>query len=141
MTLKSWKAEFYPITAGQAAKKSLVEAVEHSIQKWNGLRKANLKKHNLEVGYLDRIEDEDGDTLGIDVDSCALCKKFVVPNGKCDGCPLFESRGKVTCDNYTKKEFEEEDGNHPFGEWCDWNNPVPMIRALKKALKWAKENS
>ena len=35
MSLKSWKAEFYPVTASRVSKKN---ALEHSLKKWEGLK-------------------------------------------------------------------------------------------------------
>lgn len=132
MSIKSWKKEFYPITARQAAEQSRVRATEHSLRKWIGLRKSNLNRHELFVGdYESDIQDEN-ESFPIRSISCALCEKF--DQGKnCTECPLFESRGGVRCDSPAT--------NSPFTCWTLDNNPAPMIKALRKALKWAKENS
>ena len=46
MSLKTWKKEFYPKEAIDAIKTELM-ATKHSLRKWRGLTKANLKKHGL----------------------------------------------------------------------------------------------
>lgn len=134
MSLKTWKKEFYPITAKQAAKKSVVEAVEHSLTKWTGLKKSNLEKHDVHQ-YLASIEYDDYRvSMSIDDSSCALCQKFIAKNDSCYGCPLYIVRGENQCDWTVKNE-------NPYREWTHNENPSLMIKYLRKALKWAKENS
>lgn len=132
MSIKTWKKEFYPITAKQAAKMSLVKAVEHSIQKWTGLQGGNLKKHGLHSDHHTKWILDDNDNFCIDEITCALCMKFVAQSGNCKGCPLFESLGH-RCDDSSK--------NPPYQQWTYNNNPAPMIKALRKALKWVEQNS
>lgn len=136
MSLKTWKAEFYPITAKQAARKPLVVAVEHSLQKWIGLKPANRKNHEVFVGiWSSEIWTEDGN-VPITSETCSLCQKFLVKNSTCSGCPIFESRDGVRCDDEADGEDES-----PYHYWTLDSDPMPMIKALRKALKWAKENS
>lgn len=138
MTLKTWKKEFYPVTAKRAAKGSVVKAVEHSIRKWVGLRPSNLKRHGMVSYWVSGDIAEEGHTLTflyIDGQSCSLCQKFVAVNyGDCSGCPLYESRGQVRCDC-----TGDTEGN-PYGAWRTKGDPMPMIKALRKSLKWIKEN-
>lgn len=134
MSLKTWKQEFYSISATQAAKFSDLRAVEHSLLKWTGLKKSNLKKHNMEksVGRL-RIEDEQ-EELKIDSSSCALCQKYLERYDSCVGCPLYESRGGVRCD--AEKGNEE---TNPYEYWTYYGNPYRMINALRKAKKFVEQ--
>lgn len=138
MSLKTWKAEFYPKKPSKSM--STREAIEHSIQKWIGLRRGNLKKHGVVRGWPGTSIGAVGTISGmnIDTESCALCKKFfqspwafvaggiVEVKQGCPKCPLTLVLGH-TCD-YTSEA--------PYGKWVSGgSNPEPMIRALKKALK------
>ena len=142
MSLKTWKQEFYPITALQAHKTlDLVGLVEHSIQKWIGLRKKNLEKHGLETYGFTYIRDSDDNSFSVDAFSCSLCRRFVnfrkeEKEDDCFGCPIFESRGHVRCCEYSPKETTPDS---PYAHWQWDENPEPMIRALRKALRWAKK--
>lgn len=137
MSLKSWKQEFYPITASEAADTlDLVGAVKHAIQKWTGLRKENLDKHECRQNDRNKFRVMyKRSRFQVDTESCSLCQMFLDRNFNCNGCPLFESRGEIRCDGEMAKER-----NSPYNEWLDTGNPAPMLRALRKALKWAKEH-
>lgn len=137
MSLKTWKAEFYPV----APKKSMTtkEAIEHSLAKWIGLRKKNLKKHEVGIfsnNMLANLSHETG-FLEIDASSCALCKKFYAPDSVfvddevgCPNCPLRNVLGEV-CD--------ADPSESPYCVFIENGNPEPMIKALKKALKEHKD--
>lgn len=124
----TWKEEFYPIEAGEwngNAKDSLhnqIGATKHSLQKWKGLRKNNLKNHELE-----------NPPIEISSVSCALCALSDGNNeGGCDTCPLYRSRDKIRCD--------ESDGAErcsPFHAYASVfpSNPEPMIRELERTLE------
>jgi len=45
MTIKTWKEEFYKVKPSKRMSK--VEAIQHSLLKWQGLTKSNLKKHGV----------------------------------------------------------------------------------------------
>lgn len=131
MSLKSWMKKFYAVPA-ELATDSDKKALEHSIRKWTGLLPENLKKHGV---YLQaRIVKEIGSTPGgeslyINSDTCALCIKYLVTspkfNDSCDGCPLYEQLGFKQCDRF----------GQPFRHFHNYDDPVPMIEALKAALE------
>lgn len=125
MSLKTWKAEFYPKPASRVSKK---DALAHSLQKWEGLKNANLKKHGVE-SYGREITSADNNGLDIDEHSCALCKHYA--DLDCFGCPIYKVRG-MRCD-------EDENGiggdNSPYVLFTTRNNPLPMLRLLKAAQK------
>jgi len=127
MTLKTWKKEFYPVPASKSMSK--IKAIEHSLKKWRGLTKSNLKKHDLEyfTGFFSSyIVDDSDELMNIDDSSCALCKKFLPEEEyMCEKCPLFIHLGK-RCD------FED---HSPFVIFLKTKNPVPMIKALEETLK------
>ena len=137
MSLKSWKKEFYPKSAKSLRGGDLVR-VRHSLQKWRGLTKDNLKRHDVECVGGDVTEyDKEPDPhygrfikadLPIDSESCALCVKYfdkeAASGERCYKCPLVEVRGKP-CD----RPFL----NSPFTVWQERSNPQPMIELLEKA--------
>lgn len=131
MTLKTWKEEFYPVRPTK--KMSKREAIEHSLQKWIGLRKANLKKHSVWIGFLGALFEDEVvySSLKIDSSSCALCKKYYIDRDEtndgvgCPECPLQNVLG-TTCDGSSTS---------PYGKWTKSHDPEPMIRSLKRALK------
>lgn len=49
MSLKTWKAEFYPITATQAATRGDLAAAEHSLKKWEGALADGLEEEINEL--------------------------------------------------------------------------------------------
>jgi hypothetical protein len=126
MSLASWKKEFYSIEAKECSKE---KALDHSIRKWTGLLKSNLKKHKVEKIY-ERVIDGSGDTLYINVSSCALCCYFVVL--ACSDCPLCEVRGQTRCDTATPIE-----GQDPYHAFTRYGDARPMLKWLKRAKKAA----
>ena len=102
MSLKSWKAEFYP--KAPSKRMSAKDAIAHSIRKWTGVSKANCRKH--QVVYENHWVAEQGDDLlGMlfASESCALCVKyfdssFLTPISACVVCPIVKVTGD-TCNN------------------------------------------
>lgn len=136
MSLKSWKQEFYPITAKSAARGSMIKAIEHSLLKWKGLSPSNIKKHGISLSmglYWTYLEDDQG-YLSITASSCALCEKYYDGMVRCQKCPLYLVRDNTPCDR-----MMEGESVSPYGIFQDYGNPRPMVRFLKKALKWANE--
>lgn len=124
MSLHTWKKEFYPTRAN--ARMSVRKAIQHSIRKWEGLKKTNLRKHQMVVStaYTRRIEDMlTGSIFSIDSESCALCQKFIEIEHTCTHCPLYRQLGH-RCDEL----------NGPYTVWPR-KGPYRMIRALKKTLE------
>lgn len=126
MSLKTWKAEFYPRPAESVKTKRA--AVLHSIRKWEGLLPENLKRHGVEVDMGDLI-DEYGKLFQMDESSCALCQLYL--NDTCVSCPLSQARGSVPCDSEKRSE-----NTAPYKTWFSSDDPKPMLRWLRKALKF-----
>lgn len=134
MGLESWKEEFYPVSAEQAAANSTeLQIVKHSLDKWTGMRSVCLKRHEVSVDhYGDIVDHINAAELVINGDSCALCWRHSKPllrREKCTSCPIVLATGN-RCD----------DGNPPWDKWLENHNPEPMIAALEKALKWVEDN-
>lgn len=154
MSMQSWKNEFYPISASEAAEYfrngdlSEHDVTEHSLRKWRGLRPENLAKHGIvrstSAGSCigDPSEKPGGvmlDWFGVDAGTCSLCQVYdpeevydevsgdcVV---ECNDCPLFLSRGKVSCDSRMRGEERS-----PYWDFVTHGDPEPMIAALEKCL-------
>ena len=127
MSLQTWKQEFFPIEPSKRMTKK--QAINHSILKWTGLTKGNLKKHGVvqngnEIRY-------GWDWMDITSGSCALCVKYldgewVDQLGACKRCPLAQHLGHPC---------EGVGSNRPYSKWLDTGNANPMIKALKALLE------
>jgi hypothetical protein len=141
MSMKSWKKEFYPIEAKDCPEK---DALQHSLQKWKGLRKENLDKHGVNLDFYAVFVKGKKGSVTIDSDSCALCvhhrKLSSIGLIDCSKCPLFLER-KLRCD-----QIEIGKNNSPYsalggdfveidGEYVEMSNPEPMIELIEAAIK------
>ena len=129
MSMKSWKKEFYPVPAKEVPEE---EALDHSIQKWKGLQKDNLARHEL-IHDDDRLisDSDESNSLKIDSESCALCIHHAIGKGTCERCPLFLALG-MSCDYGWH-------GESPYGIFVNGGNAKPMLAALLKAKKITKK--
>lgn len=128
MSLESWKEEFYPEEAVEAAKRGDSAAVEHSLRKWMGLSPANLEKHGMVASkaWSHIVEQENYERVfRTHAGTCALCELHA-PYG-CEDCPLTKARG-VTCGDKLEDEVRS-----PWSEWTHNRNPEPMIHWLTLA--------
>lgn len=136
MTLKTWKEEFYPTSDFDGMTE--IQSIEHSLQKWIGLRKDNISRHAVVIDDGDVVYSEDPLQCVVIGDwSCALCMNFRYKDDNSEGCypcPLYKSRGGVSCYKETRKET--------LSPWISWKrdtDPEPMIVALEKALAYQKK--
>lgn len=103
MSLKSWKREYYPITATKAAEKENSDAfvIEHSLTKWIGLRQVNRERHEVTNESAELKGRHNELALEINAWSCSLCARFYKEKAEgstCVECPLYKVRGGVPCD-------------------------------------------
>ena len=126
MSLKSWMKEFYPTEA--FSKKALAEPVTHSLRKWKGLTKTNLRKPGLVKNPDDDFIYKDDnavldqrDRFDIDAENCACCMRYDPNNQDCDDCPLMQ--------------FHADGCHSAYIEFTMDSDARPMIRLLEKALK------
>ena len=133
MSIETWKDEFYPIPADDKRLRTRVACLEHSIRKWVGLRKANLKKHGCfaSTRTLPNIEDKDGNCFYVSMSSCALCVRWGCEDGSRSSCPIVQALG-FSCDS------AEGFGTSLWDRWNWDSDPEPMIRALRKVLRAIK---
>jgi len=83
MSLETWKKEFLG-SLKHVKKMSWIVAFKHSIRKWSGLTKKNLRKHSLtQAGHM--LFDNDGSVFYVSSSTCALCIKSC---NSCYICPL-----------------------------------------------------
>lgn len=131
MSISSWIKEFYRVPADEVKPEN---AAAHSLRKWTGLLKSNLKKHKLghnSGNYLFNHSYSSGDgkaVFEVSYDTCALCQNAKDAYGTvvCHTCPLYEIQGNEGCGVRT---------GDPFQVWYDNSNPRPMIANLKKLVK------
>lgn len=137
MTLFTWIAEFYPEPADVPTNDA--DRCRHSIRKWEGARKENLKRHGMvhRIGYAKLFSDElfsDGPSFWFGPDTCALCLVHMEEEDCNKSCPLLRA-GFVPCGTSPWLDESVTIGSDPYEIWCDTGDPEPMIAALKKALE------
>lgn len=131
MSFQSWCKEFYPVPAERVSKR---QALAHSIRKWTGLLRSNLRKHGIgPTGWwsaFDTIGADDGELL-VNSDSCALCIHHHLNNNPpCRRCPLALVRDGVPCD--TRRDDEDDP---PYSRFLDTGDARPMLRWLRAAAR------
>jgi hypothetical protein len=132
VSLKTWKDEFYPVEADKT--EPGIEAIEHSLRKWRGLRAENLAKHDCGESrgtIYDGIRVFDVNNM-----SCALCFHAaewngMLGSGDCDDCPLRDYLGR-SCDESLEEPM-------PYVVYRRNGDVEPMIEALGGALEMEKE--
>lgn len=117
MSLKTWKAEFYPVTAKRCSKKN---ALEQALLVFIGFRPTNLARHSLVWDNdVDVIADFNGHHAKVPTfDICgsvALCEWYI----RCNNCPL-------------------ENCFADFAVLMDERSPEPMIKLLRKCIRKEK---
>lgn len=119
MSLKTWKAEFYPVEA--SADMTDLEAVRHAIRKFEGARRGNVKKHCLTLTG-SCLDDGTSIDFMFNDTTCALCLKYSGYQKHCAECPLLAVRGRP-CD---------VGDDAPYGSVVD-GDPEPMLALLREA--------
>lgn len=135
MSLETWKKKYYPIPADKVTKAG---AIQHSLTKWIGLRKTNLREHGLLIGVRG-LSAPEMPLLWLEINSttCALCCLYYgkLPkreNGPCFNCPLYKVRGGYACDCFTPS--KDGNGEAPWVAFSLDDDPEPMIKCLRNAL-------
>lgn len=133
----AWKKKYYPIDAKKFRHRFdlLDEALQHSLQKWKGLKEA---AKDLAGPCLDL---ELHDLIAVDGETCALCQACTAPTeyfesqefASCDKCPLAQVRGGVPCDS---KELIS-----PYHMWRKDSNADPMISLIEQAIEHRKKSN
>jgi len=138
MSLASWKAEFYPVTASRI--KTVLGAVKHSLRKWKGLRAVALRRHGVEDlgGYVRQPDNPLLKPFPINDSTCALCRILDAGDPRpvqwrdCQRCALTQARGGCPC---TAPAPEEPEDRSPWLMFTRDGDPEPMIKLLEKALR------
>lgn len=135
--IKRWREKYYPVPAKKVAAQ---DAAQHSLTKWKGSRKKVLKKYGfVKPPRALRIVSPQGRTvITFDSSTCSLCYVFRKPHtqpldvASCAGCPLCIVRGGWPCTlSISSYEYRA-----PFAAAEENNNVKPMIKWLKKAVKY-----
>jgi hypothetical protein len=127
MSLESWKKEFYPVSADSPkAQKSDVARLKHSILKWRGLQKSNLKRHGVVKNWKYICTPSGGDPrVSVNAGTCALCVEHVnldaSDDDACKTCPIAQVYGRSCFEAYT--------------DWIAADDPKPMLTLLRRTLK------
>lgn len=128
MSIESWIEEFYPEEAWEAERSDL-EALKHSLRKWEGLAKDNAKRHDVNVRRIEKA-------MWIDSSSCALCYKHM-HTSECRTCPIFKSNGVGCADGVVGDTFVYSE----WGAWVGDRDPQPMIDILRKlVVEYSEDN-
>ncbi len=129
MSMKSWKVEFYPISASKC-KKDDISLLKHALKKWRGLTKKNLFKHGLKTEPDDHIRVLDTtnpkNVFYVGDSDCSLCRKYLTGQGSCTHCPIATKaaldRGNIGCKT-------------PYRNFYNNGRATPMIKRLEAAIK------
>lgn len=120
MSEQTWLEEFYPIPADKC--RGGIAAIKHSLRKWQGALRENLKKHNLTKPPIE-----------YNTETCSLCVRYELePNfdlSVCRKCPIYKTIAKNCMVAYSASV------NH----FVSPTNPEPMIKLLKKTLKFYQD--
>lgn len=126
MSLKTWKAEFYPIPANETPKE---DALDHSIRKWEGLQPDALEKHGLALkrGSIQEFSEQQlyHHVNGAD---CALCvhyfDKKALHDDYCLQCPIVKHTKRTCCEGW----------ENPWSIFVK-GNATPMLELLYRVKK------
>jgi hypothetical protein len=131
MSLKTWKRTYLPVPAKNI--RTWLGALNHALRKWTGALPTNRARHKVWPEWSNiKLSDGTHSVTVFTSDQCALC---LLGGSNCEGCPLYESRGRVRCDIPTDNE-KMTNQDAPYSMWCHFGDPHPMIEALKKAKVW-----
>jgi hypothetical protein len=128
MSIKTWVEEFYPQSASSVDCE--LDAVKHSIKKWEGLRKEALNRHDVMLSGNVVREVKGEANFHFDADNCSLC---VISCKICPKCPLAFVRGGIPCTTRTLDEIRNG-SDAPWRTLYLERNPEPMLEDLHKAL-------
>lgn len=118
MSDKSWIEEYYPVLVSKVKE---CNALQHSLQKWIGLRQENLAKHGIK-----------NPPIAVGSGTCALCRHYATDG--CSQCPLAQSRNGTPCDSAT-----DDEEVSPYRAYTREDGPEEMIIALYKAVAFVKK--
>ena len=139
MSMKTWREEFYPVSAATARRRSWRWAAKHSLRKWEGLKEENLRKHDVRYSPEDNaVVGANGARLRLDGETCALCYKAqeaeeadLSMNG-CDLCPLaLVGYNCSSCESAYHRARSYDPAKRSSGL-------RDLIRGLKKAVRFTE---
>lgn len=113
MSFESWKQEFYPRSAQEAADESKGAALAHSVQKWAGRLSHNREKHGVHQDHMNVFAHGKVEwVLCYDAESCALCERYLTRYGHCNDCPITKNTG-IPCHSEDENgtPLVDEEGN------------------------------
>ena len=144
MSERSWLEAYYPKPAEDCTGSEL-EAVEHAILKFEGLKPEALEDHKVKMVDADVVTVPEYDTvLEFSTTTCAICiihaKGSDWGNPDCKKCILHKIRG-MQCH---ESEFHSEDWSHyraPYQQACYEDNVEPMLELLYEAKRRLEDSN
>jgi len=134
MSKESWLERYYPVPAEMATQSEL-EAVEHAIRKFQGLKPKVMSKHGVWLVEAVLCDGPNYDeVLRINSVTCALCERHrTEPSGllNCEECILSKVRG-VACDR--REDYVDED-RAPYQAAVFGGYTTPMLELLHEARR------
>ena len=130
-----WLNKYYPVPAHEMRERSMLECIEHSILKWEGVSCAH--EYDLVIGGASQFGVYEIDwqfiadaVVMLDGKHCALCVKVSDLSGppECERCPLYACLGRP-CDAPAESDHDIEDSLF----YRSMKNPRLMVIALKRA--------
>lgn len=142
MSLATWKAQFYPVPASEP--KTALEAVDHSILKWDGMQHKALTEHEVRHSPVcQSLVDQEGFTFWPGSGTCALCVKFCKEDTEddespCNQCPLAIVRAQYDEDGCLRPvACDSERRDEKFTPWeHKTDKPEVMLMWLRKAREY-----
>lgn len=138
MSIQTWKDEFYPVDQSEIGRSSK-DAIDHSLLKWNGLTRDNLKKHNVRLlrpmmiltdSDANLVDVKSPEVFRVDQSTCVLCR---INEHHCCTCPLYIAIGHQVCT------LDQDTRNRgPYQLFRDIGDATRMIKALEEARSYLK---
>jgi hypothetical protein len=139
LSLETWQQEFYPVHAKVAAQSAATtkDVILSSINKWKGLRKANIEKHELVLDSYGVLRDLKTQQRAVMIGSnnCSLCLKFQTQYTGCRSCPIYLMQG-FSCYN-SRPEDGKEHMDSAYNLYLKpGGDPEPIIKLLTDTYNW-----
>lgn len=142
MSLQSWLNEYYSLEPfSERATCSDETAIQHSLKKWKGTLKPNLKKHSVQYRNY-AIFDEAGNVFNFYSNTCSLCYRYDRNTTNRDDCfseslkqvcPIVRFRG-YACDELPDRNYGNK-FNHTTWDEVE-NNPFEMVKLLHRVKRF-----
>lgn len=118
MSLDSWEAKYYPVSAAEATD-SLRQALLHAFLKYQGLFPEVLQEHGLRFDNDNIVDVKNGATFSLTAETCAVCEFQDKFRDGCTGCPF--NYGGCCCGG-------------AYGQFLEDGDPTPILGLIRQEL-------